>query len=72
MNRHGRARSTQHGINVQLSRAAGQQTTSTTRRQIRFVLAAALSWNGELLPAAGGFSTAYAIIGRPLNALLIR
>ena len=66
------ARSTQHGTNVQLSRAAGQQTTSTTRRQIHVVLAAALSWNDELSPAAGGFSTAYVIIGRPLNALLIR
>jgi hypothetical protein len=45
-----------------------------TSRQIRFVLAAtagiaALSWNGELSPTAGGFSTAHAIIGRPLTPM---
>jgi len=45
-----------------------------TSRQIRFVLAAAagiaaLSWNGELSPTVGGFSTAHAIIGRPLTPM---
>ena len=45
-----------------------------TKRHIRFVIAAAtgvaaLAWNGELSPTAGGFSTAQAIIGRPLTPM---
>ena len=48
--------------------------TSITMSHIRFVIAAAagvagLSWNGELSPTGGGFSTAQAIIGRPLTPM---
>jgi hypothetical protein len=47
--------------------------TSMTIRYIRFAIAAAagvaaLSWNGELSPTSG-FSTAQAIIGRPLTPM---